>query len=88
MWGPEPRIGIFVCHCGINIGVVKVPGLSWNMPEAQGRGICRRKSHTCSQDTQEKIKKAIQDHDLNRSLWPPVAENGEPLFQETIREVG
>ena len=45
--------------------------------------------YTCSQDTQEKIKKAIEEHGLNRVVVASCSpRTHEPLFQETIREAG
>ena len=45
--------------------------------------------YTCSQDTQEKIKKAIEEHKLNRVIVASCSpRTHEPLFQETIREAG
>ncbi|MCK5553994.1 MAG: CoB--CoM heterodisulfide reductase iron-sulfur subunit A family protein, partial [Deltaproteobacteria bacterium] len=44
---------------------------------------------TCSQDTQEKIKQAVEEHDLNRVVVASCSpRTHEPLFQETIREIG
>jgi heterodisulfide reductase subunit A-like polyferredoxin len=86
----EPRIGIFVCHCGINIGgVVKVPEVVEYARTLKGVAFVEENLYTCSQDTQEKIKKAIQEHRLNRVVVASCSpRTHEPLFQETIREVG
>ena len=41
--GVEPRIGVFVCHCGINIaGTVDVPGVVEFARTLPQRGLCRR----------------------------------------------
>ncbi len=88
--GQEPRIGVFVCHCGINIGGVI------NVPEVKeyARGLANvvyvdENLYTCSQDTQEKIKQAIEEHKLNRVVVASCSpRTHEPLFRETIREVG
>jgi heterodisulfide reductase subunit A-like polyferredoxin len=88
--GQEPRIGIFVCHCGINIGgVVKVPEVVEYAKTLQGVAFVEENLYTCSQDTQEKMKKAIVEHQLNRVVVASCSpRTHEPLFQETIREVG
>ncbi len=88
--GQEPRIGIFVCHCGINIGgVVRVPEVVEYARTLKGVAFVEENLYTCSQDTQEKIKKAIQEHHLNRVVVASCSpRTHEPLFQETIREVG
>jgi len=85
-----PRIGAFICHCGINIGgVVDVPAVveyAQTLPcvvHAEGN------LYTCSQDTQEQIKKMIEEHQLNRVVVASCTpRTHEPLFQDTIREAG
>ncbi len=65
--GQEPRIGVFVCHCGINIGgVVKVPEVMEYAKTLPNVIIAEQNLYTCSQDTQEKIKEKIKEHKLNR----------------------
>jgi len=86
----EPRIGIFVCHCGINIGgVVRVPEVKEYAKSLEGVAYVDENLYTCSQDTQEKIKKAIQEHQLNRVVVASCSpRTHEPMFQETVREMG
>ncbi len=88
--GQEPRIGIFVCHCGINIGgVVKVPEVVEYARTLKGVAFAEENLYTCSQDTQEKIKKAIEEYNLNRVVVASCSpRTHEPLFQETVREAG
>ncbi len=88
--GQAPRIGVFVCHCGINIGgIVDVPGVKEFARTLPGVVHVDENLYTCSQDTQEKIKKAIEEHSLNRVVVASCSpRTHEPLFQETIREAG
>jgi heterodisulfide reductase subunit A len=88
--GQEPRVGIFVCHCGINIGgVVNVPDVVEYAKTLPGVAFVEENLYTCSQDTQEKMKKAILEHQLNRVVVASCSpRTHEPLFQETIRQVG
>ncbi len=88
--GQEPRIGVFVCHCGINIGgVVDVPQVREFVKGLKGVVYVEENLYTCSQDTQEKIKKAVEENDLNRVVVASCSpRTHEPLFQETIREIG
>ncbi|NWF91806.1 MAG: FAD-dependent oxidoreductase [Syntrophaceae bacterium] len=88
--GQEPRIGVFVCHCGINIGgVVNVPEVREYAKTLNGVAYVEENLYTCSQDTQEKIKNAIKEHRLNRVVVASCSpRTHEPLFQETIRESG
>lgn len=88
--GQEPRIGVFVCNCGINIGgIADVPAV---------REYARKLPHvvhvednlfTCSQDTQDKMKEVILENHINRVVVASCSpRTHEPLFQETIREAG
>ncbi len=88
--GQPPRIGVFVCHCGINIGgVVNVPSVVEYAETLQNVVYACENLYTCSSDTQEKIKEAIHEHALNRVVVASCSpRTHEPLFQETIREAG
>jgi heterodisulfide reductase subunit A-like polyferredoxin len=88
--GQEPRIGVFVCHCGINIGgVVNVPEVKEYARTLPGVVYVDENLYTCSQDTQEKIKKSIEENRLNRVVVASCSpRTHEPMFQETIREMG
>jgi heterodisulfide reductase subunit A-like polyferredoxin len=85
-----PRIGVFVCRCGNNIGgVVDVPSIKEYAGSLGNVVFAEENLYTCSQDTQEKIKKAIEEHKLNRVVVASCSpRTHEPLFQETIREAG
>jgi heterodisulfide reductase subunit A len=86
----EPRIGVFVCHCGINIGAtVNVPEVKEYAKTLDGVVYTEENIYTCSQDAQEKIKKAIKENQLNRIVVASCSpRTHEPMFQETIREMG
>ena len=86
----EPRIGVFVCNCGINIGgVVKVPNVVEYAATLPGVVHVDQNLFTCSQDTQQKIRKAIEEHKLNRVVVASCTpRTHEPLFQETLAEAG
>ncbi|MGB2581187.1 MAG: CoB--CoM heterodisulfide reductase iron-sulfur subunit A family protein [Thermoplasmata archaeon] len=86
----EPRIGVFVCHCGINIGsVVDVPMVMEYASGLPGVVYAEANLYTCSQDTQKKIKEMIDEHDLNRVVVASCTpRTHEPLFQNTVREAG
>jgi heterodisulfide reductase subunit A-like polyferredoxin len=86
----EPRIGVFVCHCGINIGgVVDVPGVSEYAQSLPNVEYAEHNLYTCSQDTQEKIKEMINEHKLNRIIVASCTpRTHEPLFRSTTKEAG
>lgn len=86
----EPRIGVFVCNCGINIGgVVRVPEVVEYARTLPGVVYAEENLFTCSQDTQEKIKRVILEQRLNRVVVASCTpRTHEPLFQETLAEAG
>jgi len=88
--GEEPRIGVFICHCGINIGgYVNVPDVTEFAKTLPNVVYAERNLFTCSQDTQERIKKVIEEYKLNRVIVASCTpRTHEPLFRETIRKAG
>lgn len=86
----EPRVGVFVCNCGINIGgVVRVSEVVEYAKGLPGVVYAEENLFTCSQDTQEKIKRIIQEQRLNRVVVASCTpRTHEPLFQETLAESG
>lgn len=88
--GQPPRIGVFVCSCGINIGgVVDVNAVRDYAATLPGVVYVDSNLYSCSQDTQEKIKQVILEKGLNRLVVASCTpRTHEPLFQETMREVG
>ncbi len=88
--GQEPRIGVFICHCGTNIaGVVNVPDVTTYASELPNVVIAEENLFTCSQDTQVRIKERIKEHHLNRVVVASCStRTHESLFQDTVREAG
>jgi len=86
----EPRIGVFVCHCGINIGgVVNVPEVVEYAKKLPHVVYAEANVYTCSQDTQKLIKEKIIDKKLNRVIVASCTpRTHEPLFRETVQEAG
>ncbi|HET98661.1 MAG TPA: CoB--CoM heterodisulfide reductase iron-sulfur subunit A family protein [Desulfurivibrio alkaliphilus] len=86
----EPRIGVFVCHCGINIGgVVKVPSVAEYARSLPGVVYATDNLYSCSQDSQKLLIETIQQHRLNRLVVAACTpRTHEPLFQATMREAG
>ncbi len=85
-----PRIGVFVCNCGINIGgVADVPAVrdyARNLPHVVH---VEDNLFTCSQDNQERMKQVLREKGVNRVVVASCSpRTHEPLFQETIREAG
>ena len=86
----EPRIGVFVCHCGINIGsVVDVPEVVEYAKTLPGVAYAEHNLYTCSQDTQARIRDVIVEKALNRVIVASCTpRTHEPLFQDTLRAAG
>ncbi|MBM4079783.1 MAG: CoB--CoM heterodisulfide reductase iron-sulfur subunit A family protein, partial [Planctomycetes bacterium] len=88
--GQPPRIGVFVCHCGTNIAsVVNVPEVVEYVRTLPDVAYAENNLYTCSNDTQEKIKKIIVEQKLNRIVVASCTpRTHEPLFRNTLREAG
>ncbi len=88
--GQEPRVGVFVCHCGTNIaGVVDVASVTEYARSLPNVVVADHNLFTCSTDSQAKIKKAIKEYNLNRVVVASCTpRTHEPLFQNAIREAG
>ena len=86
----EPRIGVFVCHCGSNIaGVVDVKAVEEYAATLPDVAYVERNLFSCSQDTQDMIAKRIQEHKLNRIVVAACTpRTHEPLFRETLKAAG
>jgi heterodisulfide reductase subunit A len=86
----EPRIGVFSCHCGVNIGsVVDVPGLVEYSKTLPNVVHADEDLYICSSASQDKIKDAIKEHNLDRVVVASCTpRTHEPLFQKTIKEMG
>lgn len=86
----EVRIGVFTCHCGINIGgVVNVPKVDQYSGGMENVVFHSESLYSCSQDAQEVIKQKIKEHNLNRVVIAACSpRTHEPLFQETMKDAG
>ncbi len=88
--GEEPRIGVFICRCGINIAnVVDVPRVVEHVKTLPNVVFADEKLFTCSQDTQEQFLEIIRDHNLNRVVVSACSpRTHEPMFQLTMEKAG
>ena len=88
--GQEPRIGVFICHCGINIaGVVNVKAVLDYALELDNVVYAETNMYTCSQDTQEQIGEKVKEYSINRLVVASCTpRTHELLFQDTLRNVG
>jgi len=88
--GQRPRIGVFVCNCGINIGgIVDVPSVKDYAATLPNVVFTDDNLFTCSQDTQDIIKEKIIEHKLNRVIVASCSpKTHEQMFMETLEACG
>jgi len=88
--GQEPRVGVFVCHCGKNIGgVANVPSIRDYAKTLPNVVYADDNLYTCSSDTQKKIQDKIKEHNLNKVVVAACTpRTHEPLFRNSCREAG
>ncbi len=86
----RPRIGVFVCRCGVNIaGVVDVPSVAEYAKSLPYVEFATDNLYSCSQDTQETISQIVKQKNLNRVVVAACTpKTHEPLFQETLINAG
>jgi len=88
--GEEPRIGVFVCRCGINIaGVVKVPEVVEFARTLPGVVYADNFTFTCSSDSLETMREKIASEKLNRVVVAACSpRTHEALFMDNLRQAG
>jgi heterodisulfide reductase subunit A-like polyferredoxin len=88
--GEAPRIGVFVCHCGVNIaGVVDVAMLEEYTKTLPHVVYAGQNLFTCSQDSQEEMKEIIKEHRLNRIVVAACTpKTHEAIFMDTLEACG
>jgi len=86
----EPRIGVFVCHCGTNIGgVVDVKSVAEYAKTLPGVAFTTTNLYTCAEDGLASIRDSIKEHNLNRVIVASCTPRTHaPLFQATVGEAG
>jgi len=88
--GEEPRVGVFVCHCGANIGrVVNVPSVVQYASTLDNVVHAQESMFACSTDNARQIADTIREKGLNRVVVAACTpRTHEPLFRDTLREGG
>jgi len=86
----EPRIGVFVCHCGANIGrVVNVPGTVEYCKTLPNVVYAQEQLFSCATNSAKEITDMINEKGLNRVVVAACSPRTlEPLFRDTLREAG
>ena len=84
------RIGVYVCHCGLNIaGVVDCEAVAEAAKELPDVVLSRHDGYLCSEPGQKLIKKDIEEEGLNRIVVASCSPRlHEPTFRQCISEAG
>jgi len=90
MTSQEPRIGVYICECGINIGaavdVAEVVRFAQELPNVT---VARQHRYTCSEAGQELIKQDIKEHKLNRVVVASCSPRmHETTFRNAVAQAG
>lgn len=85
-----PRVGVFVCHCGMNIaGTVNIKELAEYAKTIPDVVIVKENRYTCADPGQEQIRKTIKEYKLNRVVVAACSPRmHEPTFRKTVSEAG
>jgi heterodisulfide reductase subunit A len=86
----EPRVGVFVCRCGINIGgVVDVPSVVDYAKTLPNVAYAEENVYSCSDDAQGHIQEIIKQNKLNRVVVASCTpRTHEPIFRDTCKRAG
>ncbi len=85
-----PRVGVYVCHCGANIGrVVDVPSAVSYARSLPNVAHAEESLFICSTDAAQRLATSIREKGLNRVVVAACTpRTHEPLFRDTLREAG
>ncbi len=85
-----PKIGVYVCHCGKNIGgTVRCEEVAEYAAELPGVTLAKDSLYTCSEPGQEQIKADIREHGLNRVVVASCTPRlHEPTFRAACESAG
>ncbi len=86
----EPRVGVYVCHCGANIGrIVNVPSTVEYALSLPNVAHAEESLFICSTESAAMLAKDIRERGLNRVIVAACTpRTHEPLFRDTLREAG
>ncbi len=88
--GEEPRIGVFVCHCGANISsVVNVSSAVEYALTLPNVVYAKEQLFSCATNSAQEITDLAREKGLNRVVIAACSPRTlEPLFRDTLREAG
>ncbi len=85
-----PRVGVYICHCGINIAAtIDIPAVAAFAAQLPGVVIARDYTYMCSEPGQRLIQQDIAELKLNRIVVASCSPRmHEFTFRTTIAEAG
>ena len=85
-----PRVGVFVCNCGLNIGgIADVPALVEYSKDIPDVAYVQANLFSCSQDAQSQMAEVIRENKLNRVVVAACSPSThQPIFQDMLRTAG
>jgi heterodisulfide reductase subunit A len=86
----EPRIGVYVCHCGSNIAqTVNCRRVAEQATDLQDVIVAKDIGYACSEPGQQEIKADIHEHRLDRIVMAACSPRlHEPTFRQMMQSAG
>jgi heterodisulfide reductase subunit A len=86
----DTRVGVYVCHCGLNIaGSVDCEEVAKYAEDLDDVVLSKHNRYTCSEPGQEEIKNDIKEHGLNKIVVASCTPRlHEPTFRATCEAAG
>lgn len=85
-----PRIGVYVCHCGLNIAkTVDCQAVADSASDLEGVVVSKDIGYACSEPGQQQIKDDILENNLDRVVVASCSPRlHEPTFRQMLKDVG
>ena len=86
----EIRVGVYVCHCGVNVGgVVNCPEVAEYAKTLPNVVVAKDYKYMCSDPGQSLIQDDSKEHNLNRIVVAACSPRlHEPTFRRCVEEAG
>jgi heterodisulfide reductase subunit A len=86
----QPRLGVYVCHCGLNIAqTVDCQGVAKEVSKLDNVIVCKDIAYACSEPGQQEIKADIVEYDLDRVVIGSCSPRlHEPTFRQMLQSAG
>jgi heterodisulfide reductase subunit A len=85
----RPRIGVYVCHCGLNIAqTVNCQNVTESAAEMEDVVVSKDIGYACSEPGQKQIKDDILEHGLDRVVIASCSPRlHEPTFRQMLQSI-